>query len=306
MGKASRRKRERRGEQQARTLFGSALSMSRRADRNYPNLNHGPDGSTIYDAILYYIPQARTIVIPAEQAHVAHEAAYQDNMAEMIQGTKPPFSVTLIDFVGVERRMDDDVPWKDTMPAGVLIFQESEEEMAYITFYYRGNDLLVLGIFVMHLEDYFRNSWSGMFDSSFEERPAGDNTDYETIGEEFAYAGTNGARRAATSLLLLESANVDLVESPYPRGHVSAGAPRYEVVVRQSTKRYKAREGGQHMEFTHRFEVRGNFAHHFELTAEGKTNRIYERWSEERPEKIVEVDGRPCVRIWRPPYVIES
>lgn len=105
-------------------------------------------------------------------------------------------------------------------------------------------------------------------------------------------------------LTMLESANVDLVESDtqYPRGHVAYGLPRLEVRIRQS-KRSIPRESAKHRDFSHRFEVRGNFAHHFETTAEGTANRLFEKWALLRPEKVVQVDGKPCIRIWRPPYV---
>jgi hypothetical protein len=112
------------------------------------------------------------------------------------------------------------------------------------------------------------------------------------------------ASSAYASLAILESANAGLVESstPYSRGHVAHGKPKFDVYIRQGRRSIRE-PGGEHVEFSHRFEVRGNFAHHFELTAKGEPNRLFERWSVEKPEKVINIGGKPCVRIWRPPHV---
>lgn len=106
------------------------------------------------------------------------------------------------------------------------------------------------------------------------------------------------------SLAMLESANVELVDSPvqYHRGHVAHGTPKYDVYIRQAKRRLGQQTLGE-ARYSHRFEVRGNFAHHFEETAAGTPNRLFERWSLERPEKVIQIGGQPCIRIWRPPYV---
>lgn len=106
-------------------------------------------------------------------------------------------------------------------------------------------------------------------------------------------------------LILLESANVELVESSlqYPRGHIAQDNIRYEILVKPSKNRYKRRDDTQPANYSHRFEVRGNFAHHYETKPDGTENQLFTKWSMERPEKIIEREGRPCIRIWRPPYV---
>lgn len=106
------------------------------------------------------------------------------------------------------------------------------------------------------------------------------------------------------ALAVLESANVELVDSvrPYVRGHVAFGTPKFDIYIRQN-RRSAGGSGDGFSNYSHRFEVRGNFAHHFELTASGTPNRLFERWSVEKPEKVVQVGGQPCIRIWRPPYV---
>lgn len=109
---------------------------------------------------------------------------------------------------------------------------------------------------------------------------------------------------------LLECANVELVESdPYPKGHVAAGQPRYEVVVRTGGRSaYPRRDDHQAIDYSHRFEVRGNFAHYYETTVDGRPSVAYQRMLARHPEKLVEMVGddgvkRSCFRIWRPDYV---
>lgn len=106
-------------------------------------------------------------------------------------------------------------------------------------------------------------------------------------------------------LYMLDSANVDLVEASvqHERGHVGHGKIRYEILVQPSKSRYKRRDDTQPANYSHRFEVRGNFAHHYETKPDGTENKLFTKWSMERPEKIIEHAGRPCIRIWRPPYV---
>lgn len=118
------------------------------------------------------------------------------------------------------------------------------------------------------------------------------------------------ARYSFGVLLALECLHVELVEvGPYPRGHVAAGQPRFEVAVRTGRRRaYQSREDVSHVDYSHRFEVAGNFAHHYELTVNGRPNPHYQTALERYPHKLVEVvdgDGvkRSCFRVWRPSHV---
>lgn len=106
--------------------------------------------------------------------------------------------------------------------------------------------------------------------------------------------------------MLMECLHVELVETdPYPPAHRAAGKIRYEVVIDGgSRKTYRKRDVRGSVDFSHRFERRGHFKHHWELTPEGRPNPIFAAAKREKPEKILEIDGRPCVRIWASPTVV--
>lgn len=96
------------------------------------------------------------------------------------------------------------------------------------------------------------------------------------------------------TLLVLESANVDIVQTAGPpKGHQAHGVPHYEVVVRQNSKRYQSDRPSQAQDWSHRWEVRGHFKHF-------RKGATYDANPDRR---VLMPDGTDCVRIWCPPYV---
>lgn len=96
------------------------------------------------------------------------------------------------------------------------------------------------------------------------------------------------------TLLVLESANVDLVQTAGPpRGHQAHGVPHFEVVIRQNSKRYVSGRPPQAQDWSHRWEVRGHFKHF-------RRGATYDANPDRR---VLMPDGTDCVRIWCPPYV---
>lgn len=109
-------------------------------------------------------------------------------------------------------------------------------------------------------------------------------------------------------LTLLECANVELAEAAeqHPRGHKAHGAIRYTVQVRPSGKRYAKKDNPGTVNYSHRFERRGHFKHHLRLKPDGEDNRLFARWSELHPERVIPhpKTGEPCIRLWTPPTIV--
>lgn len=121
----------------------------------------------------------------------------------------------------------------------------------------------------------------------------------ELLKMNLAVATSVAVRNAIKLLYLLDSENVDLAPMPVSRqvrrkAEREGGEIAWTVHVRTSTKS-NAEKGDGSADYSHRFEVRGNFAHY------GPGTRLYETSA---PEKI-----RPCARcgtcrrVWRPPHV---
>jgi hypothetical protein len=115
-----------------------------------------------------------------------------------------------------------------------------------------------------------------------------------------ATATATAVRTALKLLYLLDSANVELDAKPVSR-QVRRKAERagteiaWTVKVREPRRNERADAGRGSREYSHRFEVRGNFAHHrrgswlFDHSA-GEEVRPCPRCGE-------------CRRVWRPPHV---
>jgi hypothetical protein len=239
-------------------------------------------------AILERLPLARTITVSAVQATAAVQALdSMGHIREISRSVMTPFPVTLLDFgSGVPHD-----PTQDVMQVrGALFYPapDGQQELALLT-----ADGQVLPACIASIQSQTEHTGSdGLPDS------------WDMIADDYGETVWSLAAPFA-ALALLESANVELVESvaPYPRGHVACGKPKFDVFIRQSARRSAPSGESPGINFSHRFEVRGNFAHHFETTLSGKPNALFEKWAAEKPEKLLMVGGRPCVRIWRPPYV---
>jgi hypothetical protein len=114
--------------------------------------------------------------------------------------------------------------------------------------------------------------------------------------------------RALAVIAMLQSANVYLDEVELSRNERKRAARKNQQVpltvkVMQRSRRQRKSDESAHVDYSHRFEVAGNYAHHFAQTAEGTPNKLFEKWKRDKPEKVMMIGGRECIRIWRPPYV---
>ncbi len=106
---------------------------------------------------------------------------------------------------------------------------------------------------------------------------------------------------------LIRSANVDLAEpvlTRQGRRHAARKGQKIplEIVVRRSSSYSKPRGGTR--TYSHAHDRAGNFAHHFEQTRDGRPNTWFERWERIAPERAIDIKGKRCYRIWRPPTVV--
>jgi hypothetical protein len=119
----------------------------------------------------------------------------------------------------------------------------------------------------------------------------------QTVERESSEALRAGTVRALRAMYLLESSNVELVErtEALPRAHRAHGIPHYDVSIRQNNRRTKGDPSGQHIDYSHRFEVRGHFKHF------GPDTRLFQASG---PAKVLDLPDRgACVRLWCPPFV---
>jgi hypothetical protein len=308
-----------------RTAFGVMLRELRRPDP--------PMGCELYRTVgLRALAESRTIVVDPDQA-MAATGAIDDlcSVRDLAQDVRAPFPATLLDFgpgimragwdVGLLGALICDVGL-NTTSLELLMLLGSPTDRSRIAIVYGSSDNFssrekdVAGDLARYRETLAAARAAAEPDpevvSSLEALVAGA-ARHLASAEELDAARTLIEEDPAmvqllaapyASLAVLESANVSLVESanPYARGHVAQGKPKFDIYIRQGRRSTRGDDGGG-VEFSHRFEVRGNFAHHFELTAKGEPNRLFERWSVEKPEKVINIGGQPCVRIWRPPYV---
>lgn len=111
--------------------------------------------------------------------------------------------------------------------------------------------------------------------------------------------GCDSAEIIAAVLYMLESANVELVDAPATRQERRAverkgGRVALAVRVRPPKKRPRQDDDRRHIDFSHRFEVRGHYKHF----------PVGTKLADSRPDKCVDHPtlGR-CRRIWCPPFV---
>jgi hypothetical protein len=109
-----------------------------------------------------------------------------------------------------------------------------------------------------------------------------------------------GASEILKCLYFLDTPNIELVDAPLTRqvrrqAERSGAKISKTIFVQHSTKRYDRDDAeGEHVEFSHRFEVRG----HWKCYPEGT------RMADARPDLLRYVPGRGmCRKIWTPPFV---
>lgn len=235
---------------------------------------------------LQKLPRSRTVVVDPAQA-LAMRELHGPELA-CLRDVRAPFEYMLLDLAvqdGQHRFIH-----------GVLIEDDGEELTGLVCETIHGHDIVVPmpDMRRADIEDEIVDAF-GRIDDRLAER-----------GEKSAYTVRDALRLPSIVygiFAMLESVNVELVESPYPAGQRGAGTPRFEVAIRQSTRRYRRREETDEVEWSHRWEVRQRFLHHQEHTPEGRENKIFAAALRDQPEKIVEVDGVRCVRVFQPAHV---
>lgn len=114
--------------------------------------------------------------------------------------------------------------------------------------------------------------------------------------------------RAITCLAWLMSFNVELVEAPLsPRQRQRELAKGREIAltvrVKQSKRAATSSAEPGRANYSHRFETRGHFRHHFELKGDGAPSKTYAACLRKDSTRLLEVGGKPCFRFWVPPFV---
>lgn len=108
--------------------------------------------------------------------------------------------------------------------------------------------------------------------------------------------------RSLRVLQFMESANVELDDTPVSR-QVRRYAARKNVPIASTvtvrSPRHRTRaDVTEHVEFSHRFEVRGHYKHY------GPDTRLFRATERDRPHKVLEHPTRGrVVRIWCPDFV---
>lgn len=99
-----------------------------------------------------------------------------------------------------------------------------------------------------------------------------------------------------TMLGMLECVNVEMLPAldPPVKGHVAHGIPHYDVLVSQRDARRESPDKSRAVEWSHRWEVAGNFAHY-------TYGRIFDNAPEEK--RVIHPVHGECVRVWRRSYI---
>jgi hypothetical protein len=281
MGKAARNRRRLSEQPKRRSAFARALREGEWLVANATDPIQYHAGL----AITRLLPrEGRSIIFDPEQAH-ALRTIDRETVKAVMGDARLPFPVTVLDF--------GDVPMDSHR---VLVGAIGFDEMLV------SRDTAERdGDYIVQIVGYFRgtdNWWSLYTGSGMQREHGGGPVAYidpppETSGV-FVQSGPTAA--ACGALMVLESANVDLVPTAGPpKGHVAHGRPHYSVSIKQPTRRTMRRNAEPvERDWSHRWEVRGHFKHYGEDTPVGRSN----------PGRIIETSthGR-CVRIWCPPHV---
>lgn len=106
----------------------------------------------------------------------------------------------------------------------------------------------------------------------------------------------DAAHLACRVLVFLNSINVELVESEVSRQERravqrSGGRISLTVQVRKSRRAPSQGEVQRARKYSHRFETRGHYKHHFELKPDSTPNKVFERYATLHPEKVLTIEG---------------
>lgn len=108
-----------------------------------------------------------------------------------------------------------------------------------------------------------------------------------------------GAAEILKVLYFLDTPNIEIVDAPVSRqvrrqAERSGATIAKTIFVRHNTKRSSRDDDGEHIDYSHRFEVRGHWKYYPEGT----------QIADARPDLLRYVPGRGmCRKIWCPPFV---
>jgi hypothetical protein len=139
----------------------------------------------------------------------------------------------------------------------------------------------------------------------FQAPPVAGNSSLEEAAERLARWQ---ASRIEACLQWLQSFNVEVVETPLsPRQRereIKKGRQIALTVEVKQSKRYTSRRRSNgKANYSHRFETRGRYNHHFEEKADGTPNKVFAACLRKNPSRLVTVDGKRCFKFWQPPFV---
>lgn len=266
-----------------------------------------------YTHALDAMATARTIVIEPDQlAHLPAAADTRVAEVDLLADARLPFSSV---FISVGRdRVRETTEWQGALcrPIYAALLVDSESGILCCPFYWNNGQIGAYGwtypktavpdgfeVIVPREEGRLSRETAHLLDTFQVERLAMMNDeDRHMAARHLAGLIGTGTRQAMRVIYMLESANVDLVETPGPpRGHVAHGVPHYEVAIRQSRRSARREPIGDAPEWSHRWETRGHYKHH------GEGTPVFRSAERDQPEKVLDLPRGRCVRVWCPPFV---
>lgn len=262
-----------------------------------------PDASGQADLILELLSRAHVVSIEPEQAEQLPriEDSQNERRSEMIeawQALSLPFDRVFLDLGGVGNKYGEGV-------AGVLLWPVPGIGSSFAIYpFVKGRDGTVSGAVASLV--------CGSEDDGPVEIMVGDTFGMaDRLGEEWLNERVHFLHHAAevvvAVLTWLESVNVEIAETPMkPQARerqISKGRKIALTVAVKQSKRYIASSSDNRANYTHRFEIRGHYKHHFPEKPNGEPNKTFERYAAKHPEKVLTIQGQPCVRFWTPPFV---
>lgn len=119
---------------------------------------------------------------------------------------------------------------------------------------------------------------------------------------------TWGMEIAQCLVVLLSSANVDLEDEPVPRQQRRDAERRRRSIpltikVCRASGRSVPRGGTDPCSYSR--DRAGHFAHYFEIAkSTGEPSKTFETWAKAKPDRVIEVNGVPCIRTWHPQTIV--
>lgn len=131
--------------------------------------------------------------------------------------------------------------------------------------------------------------------------------EHPEVVDEQRRVAVDAAERIISVLAWLQSVNVEVIETPMKpqeREREEAKGRRISLTVSvKQGKRKVSNKTGSRADYSHRFEVAGHYTHNFEEKPDGTPNKTFQRCAAKHPEKVMTIQGKPCVRWWTPPHV---